>query len=64
MCADLAEVEVEDAELKRQFLEYLKHYALCLAQTDIAQLEADWRRLDELWMKIRCAWPPATPWQC
>lgn len=54
-CAtELAEVEAEDADLKVQYLDYLKHYRACLAQKDISRLEDDWRVLDEKWMGIRC----------
>ena len=51
---DLAEVDAEDADLKAQYLDYLRHYRACLAQKDISRLEDDWRALDEKWMKIRC----------
>ena len=47
-------MEAQDAEVRAQYLDYLKQYRACLAQTDIAQLEDDWRILDEKWMKIRC----------
>ncbi len=49
----MSKVEAEDAAVKADYLDYLKQYRTCLAETDIDKLEDVWRILDEKWMRIR-----------
>ncbi|CAL8470879.1 g10421 [Coccomyxa elongata] len=51
--AEMSKVEAEDAAVKADYLDYLKQYRTCLAETDIDRLEDEWRILDEKWMRIR-----------
>jgi hypothetical protein len=49
----MSKVEAEEAAVKADYLDYLKQYRACLAETDIDKLEDEWRILDEKWMRIR-----------
>ncbi|EIE20277.1 hypothetical protein COCSUDRAFT_67562 [Coccomyxa subellipsoidea C-169] len=51
--AEMSKVEAEDTAVKADYLDYLKQYRTCLAETDIDRLEDEWRILDEKWMRIR-----------